>query len=81
MATPSQAIEISQERPSTSEKKISELFSDDVAYNLIISVEDSARAAWNGWEVACKFEDGDKQEYYMKIIIECGNFMRKIRKL
>lgn len=62
-------------------KRPTELFKDDVAYNLIISVEDSTRAAWNAWEMACKYKDEEKQDYYMKIIVECGNFMKKIRKL
>jgi len=63
-------------------QRIEEFVCDDsVVKNLLESCNDSIRAAWNGWEAACKFEDEDKQEYYMRIIVNVSDLVKKLRKL
>lgn len=56
------------------------VFNDNVAVELLSNLSDALHAAWNGWETACKYEDEDRQDYYMKVIRLCDDTMKKIKK-
>lgn len=49
--------------------------------NLLAALDDSIRAAWNGWEKACMFQDEGMQGYYMKIIHATSDMMKKVKGL
>lgn len=52
----------------------------DLYVNCCSTLIDDINAAWNGWEQACKFQDEDKQAYYMKYIVILQETLNKIRK-
>lgn len=56
------------------------VFNDNVAVELLGNLSDALHAAWNGWETACKYQDEERQEYYMKVIRLCDDTMKKIKK-
>lgn len=56
------------------------VFNDNVAVELLSNLSDALHASWNGWETACKYEDEDRQDYYMKVIRLCDDTMKKIKK-
>jgi len=56
------------------------VFNDNVAVEMLGSLSDALHAAWNGWETACKYQDEDRQDYYMKIVRLCDDTMKKIKK-
>lgn len=47
---------------------------------VIGNLMDSIHAAWNGWEAACKFEDEEMQDFYMKFINTLSDTLKKVRK-
>jgi len=59
----------------------SDIMSDNFAVNIAIHLKDDIHAAWNGWELACKYEDEALQDYYMKYIRLLGETLAKIKKL
>jgi len=56
------------------------VFNDTISTELLGNLSDALHAAWNGWETACKFQDEERQDYYMKIIRLCDDTMKKIKK-
>jgi hypothetical protein len=55
-------------------------FRDEISNNLISNFDDAIRAAWNGWEQACKFKNEEMQDYYMQIIRDCSSWQKKVKK-
>lgn len=52
----------------------------DLKSNVINNLRDNIHAAWNGWDAADKFEDVEKQDYYMKYIRSLSELLAKVRK-
>jgi len=48
--------------------------------NLLATLHDNLNCAWNSWELACKFDDEDKQELYMKYVTSINDLMKKVRR-
>lgn len=74
MATPSQALGLSSTRAQT------DALTCDLRTTVIANLMDAINAAWNGWESACKFDDEDMQDYYMKYINTLSDTLKKVRK-
>ena len=74
MATPLQGLGLSGTRSESAP------VTDDLRTTIIANLMDGLHAAWNGWEAACKFEDEDQQDYYMKYIHTLSDTLKKVRK-
>lgn len=48
--------------------------------NLLSTLSDHLHCAWNGWEMAVKFEDEERQDYYMKFVVSLHDQIKKVRK-
>lgn len=57
------------------------IFDDTIATELLGQLSDALHAAWNGWEAACKFQDEERQNYFMSVIRLCDDTSKKIKKL
>jgi len=53
---------------------------DELRTNTISNLLDGINAAWNGWELACKYEDEAMQIYYMKYVSSLNGVLEKVRK-
>lgn len=49
--------------------------------NLLNTLADSLNAAWNGWEMACKYKDDDMMEYYMRFVNLIYETQKKVKKI
>lgn len=78
MATPSQSLGLLT--PTLATRASNGVVTDDLKTVTIGNLMDGINAAWNGWEAACKFEDEDMQDYYMKYINLLSDVVRKVRK-
>lgn len=54
---------------------------DDLRSTTIANCIDGINSAWNGWEMAVKFEDDALQCYYMKYITLLNSTLEKARKI
>jgi len=77
---PSPDLDINQANVVNTVRRPNPVFNDNVAVELLGNLSDALHAAWNGWETACKYEDEERQEYYMKVIRLCDDTMKKIKK-
>jgi len=77
---PSPDLDINQANVVDTVRRPNPVFNDNVAVELLGNLSDALHAAWNGWETACKYEDEERQEYYMKVIRLCDDTMKKIKK-
>jgi len=78
---PSPDLDINQANIVNTVRRPDPVFADEVAAELLGGLSDALHAAWNGWELACKYTDEDKAEYYMKIIRLCDDTMKKLKKI
>lgn len=77
---PSPTVDLVEVVHPTGSRRPTAVFNDNVVIELLGGLSDALHAAWNGWETACKYEDEERQEYYMKIIRLCDDTQKKIKK-
>jgi hypothetical protein len=53
---------------------------DDLRATAIANLMDNINLAWNGWEMACNFEDDKLQAYYMKYVRDFSALLEKVKK-
>lgn len=72
--------EDNSDHPTATVRRPDRIFSDNIRIELLGNLSDTLHAAWNGWDLACKYEDENLQEYYMKFIRLCDDTSRKIKR-